>query len=134
LPLEQLTDEELRKSIEEKLMSDWILIRGDPNVVGVLERAVYPPGTAMNEDFVAYWLPRVSDNFFLGRKTGRLRVFLTASRRGLGDDEWEHLVQVSLLYLTADSLGAEFVCVQDPLGRNIHLHIEKWFSAFKKAA
>jgi len=43
LDLKQLTDEELRGSIEERLMSDWILIRGDPEVVGILEKVVYPP-------------------------------------------------------------------------------------------
>jgi hypothetical protein len=133
LDLKQLTDEELRGSIEERLMSDWILIRGDPEVVGILEKVVYPPGSAKNEDFVAYFIPRFPDYFFLGKKTDGLRGFLSATNRGLADEEWEHLVQVDVLYLTAGSLTVRFVCVNDPMGRNISRHIDRWFDRFKRA-
>ncbi|MDG7022949.1 MAG: hypothetical protein JRN45_00350 [Nitrososphaerota archaeon] len=136
MDIKQLTDEELRGSIEEKLMSDWILIRGEPEVVGAVEEAVYPPGSSKNEDFVAYFIPHVSDHFFLGKKTDGLRGFLSATNRGLTDEEWEHLVQVDVLRLTAGSLGlgVRFVCVNDPLGRNISRHIDRWFARLKRAA
>ncbi len=73
-----LTTEELLHVVRSRLLAGWVLVVGDTEAIGRLERDVYPPVAAANEDFELILLPTASGilSLFLARNTEALRRFL----------------------------------------------------------
>ena len=67
---------------------DWIIITGDPDGIGMLEYAVYPPGTNKNVDFELVMAGHGA--FFIGKKTPGLRKVLELADPD-DDDAWDSL-------------------------------------------
>ncbi len=113
--------EEARRSIREKVLSDWILIYGD---YGFVEKTIYPPRTELNEGFEIYIIPGVA-SICLGRKTEELRAFLLNSTRPPSDEEFERLVAIEVHELRGGFSAVKSVFAKDPVVDNITKALEK---------
>jgi len=68
---------EFKNLIQRRLKAGWVLLLGDPQLVGVIEETVYPPGTDENKLFELLISPALPGlGVFLAKKTGKLANLL----------------------------------------------------------
>ena len=91
-----LSEDEIHRQIRDSLLSGWLVVSGDNDCIEWLENQVYPPGTALNQDFALIMGPAHARHpaligfLFLAKKTPRLLGFLRSFSRGrITDEQYE---------------------------------------------
>src|SRR5712692_6391896 len=84
-----------KRILRARLLGDWVIVTGDPDVATRLEYEVYKPGTPANNDFeilVAITKDHKVLPIVHARKTPALRKLLA-----LPDQEWSELFEMRLV-------------------------------------
>ena len=82
--------------LRKRLMSNWVLVLGNPVCIDLLESNIYPPGTPENKYFEALLLSLTPPYVVvLVKKTEKLKEYL--KRYGMTDEDFKKLTVIEFL-------------------------------------
>ena len=97
-----IDDKTAYQIIYNRLCEGWIIITGDRDALGIMERIVYPPGTMKNADIEFLTVPM--RYFWIGRKTQELKHFLKMEN---WPTEWKEMIHLRLTMESGDQIHVE---------------------------